>query len=47
VVLAAGENVGDLGMGRKEALNLPQRLELLHDPLLSSGQLIGVFGPGY
>jgi hypothetical protein len=45
VVSAAGENVGDLVMGGKEALNLPRRLEPLHDPLSSSGRLMGVFGP--
>jgi len=45
VVSAAGENVGDLVMGGKEALNLPRRLEPLHDPLTSSGRLMGVFGP--
>src|SRR3954453_20528307 len=44
-VSAAGENVGDLIMGGKEALNLPRRLEPLHDPLSSSGRLMGVFGP--
>src|SRR6202045_1200021 len=44
VVSAAGENVGDLVMGGKEALNLPRRLEPLHDPLSSSGRLMGVFG---
>jgi hypothetical protein len=27
------KNVGDLVMGGKEALNLPRRLEPLHDPL--------------
>src|SRR6202045_4343531 len=45
VVSAAGENVGDLVMSGKEALNLPRRLEPLHDPLSSSGRLMGVFGP--
>jgi hypothetical protein len=45
VVSAAGENVGDLVMGGKEALNLPRRLEPLHDPLSSSGRLMGIFGP--
>ena len=45
MVSAAGENVGDLVMGGKEALNLPRRLEPLHDPLSSSGRLMGVFGP--
>src|SRR6266436_5865951 len=32
-------------MSGKEALNLPWRLEPLHDPLSSSGRLMGVFGP--
>ena len=41
VVSTAAENVGDLVMGGKEALNLPRRL----DPLSSSGWLMGVFGP--
>src|ERR1700730_13938023 len=45
VVSTAGENVGDLVMGGKEALNLARRLEPLHDPLSSSGWLMGVFGP--
>jgi hypothetical protein len=45
VVSAAGENVGDLVMSGKEALNLPRRLEPLHDPLSSSGRSMGVFGP--
>ena len=45
VVSATGENVGDLVMSGKEALNLPRRLEPLHDPLSSSGRLMGVFGP--
>jgi hypothetical protein len=31
-----GKTVGDLVMGGKEALNLPRRLEPLHDPLSSS-----------
>ena len=44
-VSAAGENVGHLVMGGKEALNLPWRLEPLHDPLSSSGWLMCVFGP--
>jgi hypothetical protein len=47
VVSAAGENVGDLIMGGKEALNLPRRLEPLHDPLSSSGSVDGSFRPGY
>src|SRR5947207_8559629 len=45
VVSAAGEHIGDLIMGGKEALHLPRRLEPLHDPLSSSGRLMGVFGP--
>ena len=45
MVSAAGENVGDLVMSGKEALNVPRRLESLHDPLSSSGRLMGVFGP--
>src|SRR5437667_4008365 len=45
VVSAAGEHIGDLIMGGKEGLNLPRRLEPLHDPLSSSGRLMGVFGP--
>src|SRR5258707_10306203 len=32
-------------MGGTEALILPRRLEPLHDPLSSSGRLMGVFGP--
>jgi hypothetical protein len=32
-------------MGGKEALNLPRRLEPLHDPLSSSGRLMEVFRP--
>src|SRR6202047_1735393 len=40
-----GETVGDRSMSGKEALNLPRRLEPLHDPLSSSGRLMGVFGP--
>src|ERR1700720_893548 len=45
VVSAAGENVGELVMSGKEALNVPRRLEPLNDPLSSSGRLMGVFGP--
>jgi hypothetical protein len=45
VVSAAGENVGQPVMSGKEALNVPRRLEPLHDPLSSSGRLMGVFGP--
>ena len=32
-------------MGGKEALNVPRQLEPLHDPLSSSGRLMGDFGP--
>jgi hypothetical protein len=32
-------------MDGEEALNVPRRLEPLHDPLSSSGRLMGVFGP--
>src|SRR5260370_122658 len=32
-------------MSGKEALNLPRRLEPLHDPLSSSGRLMRGFGP--
>src|SRR5580658_9037818 len=32
-------------MSGKEALNVPRRLEPLHEPLSSSGRLMGVFGP--
>jgi hypothetical protein len=39
-----GKYVGDLVMSGKEALNLPRRLEPLHDPLVV-GSLMGVFGP--
>lgn len=45
VVSAAGKNIGDLVVDRKEALDLPRRLEPLHDPLSSSGWLMGVLGP--
>jgi len=45
VVSAAGKNIGDLVVDGKEALDLPRRLEPLHDPLSSSGWLMGVFGP--
>jgi hypothetical protein len=44
VVSRAGEKVGDLVVGRKEALSLPRRLEPLHDPLSPSGRLMGVLG---
>src|SRR5271163_4909133 len=44
-VSAAGENVGDLVVSGEEALNLPRRLEPLHDPLSSSRRLMGVLGP--
>ena len=38
VVSAAGKNVGELVLSGKEALNVPRRLEPLHDPLSSSGR---------
>jgi hypothetical protein len=47
MVSAAGEDVGNLVMSGKEALSLPGRLEPLHDPLSSSGGLMGGFRPGY
>ena len=40
-----GRNVGDLIMGRQKPLRLPRRLEPLHDPLSSSGRLVGVLRP--
>ena len=42
LVTAAGENVGDLIMGRQKPLRLPRRLESLHDPLSSSHRLVGI-----
>jgi hypothetical protein len=45
VVSTAGEKIGDLVMDGKEALNLSRGLEPLHDPLSSSGRLMGVFRP--
>src|ERR1700758_4997905 len=45
LVGAAGENIGDLIVGGKKPLHLPRRLVALHDPLASSGRLMGVFGP--
>ena len=39
---AAGENVGDLIVDGKKPLYLPWRLEALHDPLSSSGRLVGI-----
>jgi hypothetical protein len=44
VVSTAGEKVGDLVVGRKEALSLPRRLKPLHDPLSPPGRLMGVLG---
>jgi hypothetical protein len=41
VVAAAGENVGDLVMGGKEALNLLRRLEPLYDPLSFCATVFG------
>jgi hypothetical protein len=40
---AAGENVGDLIMGRQKPLHLPRQLEALHDPLSSPRRLMGIF----
>jgi hypothetical protein len=40
VISTAGENIGDLVMGGKEALNLPRRLE-------PPGPVGGSFRPGY
>ena len=45
VVSVVGKTAGDLIMDRKEALDLPRRLEPLHDPLSSPGRLGGVFSP--
>ena len=45
LVGAAGENVGNLIMGGKKPLHLPRRLEALHDPLSSSGRLVGILRP--
>jgi hypothetical protein len=44
VVSAAGENIGDLVMGGKEALNLPRRLERFMIRSRRRGRLVGVFG---
>jgi hypothetical protein len=38
----AGENVGDLVVGRPKPLHLPRRLEPLHDSLPSSRPLVEV-----
>jgi len=43
--LAAGELSPTWSWAAKEALNCRGDLEPLHDPLSSSGRLIGVFGP--
>src|SRR5690242_12220152 len=42
---AAGEEVGDLIMDGQKLLHLPRRLEALHDPLSSSGRLVGILRP--
>ena len=42
---ASGENISDLIMDGKEPLHLPRRLEAFHDPLSSSGRLVGIFRP--
>jgi hypothetical protein len=44
-VSAKVEEVGDLVMGRQEALDLAWRLEPFHLPLTSSGRLVRVLGP--
>jgi hypothetical protein len=41
----AAENVGDLIMGGRKPLHLSRRLEAFHDPLSSSGRLVGVLRP--
>src|SRR3954463_9281765 len=45
LVGAAGEDVGDLIVGGEKPLHLPRRLEALHDPLSSSGRLVGILRP--
>jgi hypothetical protein len=42
VVWAVGEEVGDLIMDGKKPLHLPRRFEPFHDPLSSSGRLVGI-----
>src|SRR5271155_5500466 len=43
--LGGGGKHWRLDHGWRGTLNLPRRLEPLHDPLSSSGRLMGVFGP--
>src|SRR5215218_8590162 len=45
VVAAEMEEVGDLVVGREEALRLPRRLEALHLPFSSSHRLMRVLRP--
>ena len=40
-----GRKIGDLIMSRQKPLRLPRRLEPLHDPLSSSGRLVGILRP--
>src|SRR5689334_3891631 len=42
---AVGEKVGDLIVDGEKPLHLPRRLEALHDPLSSSGRLVGILRP--
>jgi hypothetical protein len=42
---AAGEEIDDLIVGGEKPLHLPRRLEALHDPLSSSGGLMGILRP--
>src|SRR3954452_1611032 len=45
LVGAAGEDVGELIVGGEKPLHLPRRLKALHDPLSSSGRLVGILRP--
>src|SRR4051812_13920448 len=42
---AAGEDGGELIVGGENPLHLPRRLKALHDPLSSSGRLVGILRP--
>ena len=42
---AAGENIGDLIMGRQKPWHLLRRLEPLDDPFSSAGRLVGILRP--
>jgi hypothetical protein len=44
VISTVGEDVGNLVVSGKEALDLPRRFEPLHDPLSSPGRLMEIFG---